>query len=221
MTERLKQVQCFLFDMDGTLLSDRGIFVIAEKKGFLEDLIRDIKDESMKYYERSIKIAMLSKGQSKQEFLDIFRTVPFNKNVEFVIKELKKRGLVTAIATDSYQFLADDVQNRLDIDYAFANKLEFDGDIITGGLEMHNKSLAKDFNSESIYSICKSCVLDQLCRDLSISVEEAAAVGDGIVDTGMIKKAGLGVAINASDKVKKHADIVIEDMAVLLDYIGE
>lgn len=207
--------------MDGTLLKDRGIFVIAEKKGFLEDLIRDIKDNSMEYYQRSIKIAMLSKGKSKQEFLNIFRTVPFNENVEFVIKELKKRGIVTAIATDSYQFLADDVKNRLGIDYAFANKLEFDGDIITGELEIHNKSLEKDFNSENIYSICKSCVLDQLCKDLGISIEEAVAVGDGIVDIGMIKKAGLGVAINASDKVQKHADIVIEDMGMLLDYIKE
>ncbi len=175
----------------------------------------------MEYYQRSIKIAMLSKGQSKQEFLDIFRTVPFNKNVEFVIKELKKRGIVTAIATDSYQFLADDVKNRLGIDYAFANRLKFDGDVITGELDIHNKSLTKGFNSGSIYSICKSCVLDQLCKSLDISIEEAVAVGDGIVDISMIKKAGLGVAINASDKVNKHADVVTEDMNILLDYIGE
>jgi len=217
----MSKFKLVLFDMDGTLLKDRGIFVIAEKKGFLEDLIRDIKDNSMEYYQRSIKIAMLSKGQSKQEFLDIFRTVPFNKNVEFVIKELKKRGIVTAIATDSYQFLADDVKNRLGIDYAFANRLKFDGDVITGELDIHNKSLTKGFNSGSIYSICKSCVLDQLCKSLDISIEEAVAVGDGIVDISMIKKAGLGVAINASDKVNKHADVVTEDMNILLDYIGE
>jgi len=217
----MSKFKLVIFDMDGTLLKDRGIFVIAEKKGFLEDLIRDIKDNSMEYYQRSIKIAMLSKGQSKQEFLDIFRTVPFNKNVEFVIKELKKRGIVTAIATDSYQFLADDVKNRLGIDYAFANRLKFDGDVITGELDIHNKSLTKGFNSGSIYSICKSCVLDQLCKSLDISIEEAVAVGDGIVDISMIKKAGLGVAINASDKVNKHADVVTEDMNILLDYIGE
>jgi len=210
-----------LFDMDGTLLRDRGIFVIAEKKGFLDGLIRDIKDESMEYYERSIKIANLSKGYTKEEFLKIFRTVPFNKNVEFVIKELKKRGIVTAIATDSYQFLADDVKNRLNIDYAFANRLKFDGNVINGELEIHNKSLTKDFNGKNLYSICKSCVLEQLCQRLGISVEEAIAVGDGIVDIGMIKKADLGVAINASEKVQKHADIAIDDMGMLLDHIKE
>ena len=215
----MSKFKLVLFDMDGTLLKDRGIFVIAEKKGFLNELIRHIKDSNMEYYERSIEIAKLSKGYSREEFLEIFREVPFNNNVEFVIRELNKRGFKTAIATDSYQFLADDVKNRLGIDYAFANKLKSDGDIITGELEIHNKNLTKDFNGENIYSICKSCVLEQLCKDHGITVEEAIAVGDGIVDIGMIKKAGLGVAINASDKVNVHADVVTDDMGILLDYI--
>ncbi len=42
----MSKFKLVIFDMDGTLLKDRGIFVIAEKKGFLEDLIRDIKDNS-------------------------------------------------------------------------------------------------------------------------------------------------------------------------------
>ena len=215
----MNKYKLVLFDMDGTLLKDRGIFVIAEKKGFLEDLVRYIKDSSMEYYERSIKIANMLKGESCSSFLEIFRTINFSNNVEFVISELKKRGIVTAIATDSYQFLVDDVKNRLGIDYVFGNILVIDDDVITGELEIHNKELAKDFSGESIYSICKSCVLDQLCNKLGISVEDAVAVGDGIVDIGMIKRAGLGVAYNALDMVNKNADVEIDDMKVLLEYI--
>jgi len=208
-----------LFDMDGTLLKDRGIFVIAEKKGFLDDLIKYIRDNSMEYYDRSIKIANMLKGQSYNDFLKIFRQIPFNENVEFVINELKKKGITTAIATDSYQFLVDDVKKRLDIDYAFGNNLKVRNNIITGELEIHNKSLTKDFSGENIYSICKSSVLDQLCKDIGISVEEAVAVGDGIVDVGMIKRAGLGVAFNGSDLVKNSADVKISNMKDLLAYI--
>ena len=215
----MSRYRLVLFDMDGTLLRDRGIFVIAEKKGFLDDLIKYIRDSNMAFYERSIKIANILKGESCMDFLDIFRKIPFNKNVESTIKELKERGIITAIATDSYQFLVDDVKNRLGIDYAFGNELIIDDDMITGELEIHNKELTKDFSSENIYSICKSCVLDQLCKDLGISVEEAIAVGDGIVDIGMIKKAGLGVAFNGSEMVKNNADIKISDMKVLLEYI--
>jgi len=208
-----------LFDMDGTLLKERGIFAIAEKKGFLDDLYKYIRDGSLEYYQRSIVIAKLLKGYNKNEFLDIFKNIPYNKNVEKVINKLRKKGIKTAIATDSYQFLADDLKERLGIDYAFANIIKTNGDIFTGELIIHNKNLTKDFNGENIYSICKSCVLDQLCDNLKISVEEAIAVGDGIVDIGMIKKAGLGVAINASENVKKHADLEIDDMNKILNYI--
>jgi len=146
-------------------------------------------------------------------------SIPFNKNVELVISELKKRGIITAIATDSYQFLVDDVKDRLGIDYAFGNNLIIDNDIIIGELEIHNKDLTKDFSGENIYSICKSCVLDQLCKDLDISIEEAIAVGDGIVDVSMLETAGLGVAYNAHEKIQKHANVVTNDMRVLLEYI--
>jgi len=208
-----------LFDMDGTLLKDRGIFVIAEKKGFLDELWRFIKDESMEYYERSIEIAKLSKGFSKTEFLKIFRTVPLQKDAETVIKELKNKNIKTAIATDSYKFLADDLKERLGIDFTFANNLIIDDDIITGELEIYNTELKEDFSSDRIYSICKSCVLEQLCKELGIALVEVIAVGDSKVDIGMIKKAGLGIALNASDEVKKHADLVSDNLRIILEYI--
>ena len=208
-----------VFDMDGTLLKDRGIFVIAEKKGFIEDLWRFIKDESMEYYERSIEIAKLSKGFSQKEFLEIFRTVRLQEDAEEVIKKLKKRNIKTAIATDSYKFLADDLKERLGIDYTFANNLIIDDDIITGKLEIFNTELKEDFSSDRIYSICKSCVLEELCEDLDISLEEAIAVGDSKVDIGMIKRAGLGIALKATDEVKQQADLVSDNLSIILEYI--
>lgn len=208
-----------MFDMDGTLLQGRGIFEIAEKKDFLKDLIRLIRNSSQEYYKRSIEVAKLSKGFSCYEFLEIFRNVPLQYNAKKVIKELRKRKVITAIATDSYQFLADDLKNRLSIDYAFGNNLITNDDIITGELEIQNKDLKKDFNSNKIYSICKSCVLEQLCNDLKIPVKKTIAVGDGIVDISMIQKAGIGIAFNASEEVKKFADVVTDDLIKILDYI--
>jgi len=204
--------------MDGTLLKDKGIFVIAEKKGFKDELIRILRNDSMEFYKRSIEVAKLLKGYEKQEFLDIFRTVPVQDSIEKIIKELRKKNIKTAIATDSYQFFADDLKQRLKIDYAFANKLLTNNGVITGELEIHNKNLVKDFNGR-IYSICKSHVLEQLCTDLGITVNQAIAVGDGRVDIGMIKKAGLGIAFNALDEVKSYADIVTDDINVLLELI--
>ena len=207
------------FDMDGTLINGRGIFLIAEKKNFINELLRLIKYDGIDFYEKSIEIAKLSKGFKKNEFLEIFRTVPLHENIKTVIEGLKKRDIKTAIITDSYQFLADDLKDRLGIDYAFANNLIINNGIITGDLEIHNTELKKDFYSGKIYSICKSNVLEQLSNKLGILVGESIAVGDGKVDIGMIKTAGLGIAFNATEEVQQNADIVIRDMKEVLEYI--
>ena len=207
-----------IFDMDGTLLKEKGIFVIAEKKGFKDKLINILRNDSIEFYKRSIEVAELLKGQKKNEFLDIFRTIPFQDNIKDILKELRQKQIKIAIATDSYQFFADDLKQRLNIDYAFANYLITNDDIITGELVIHNKNLLKDFNGR-IYSICKSHVLEKLCTDLGIMVNEAIAVGDGKVDIGMIEKAGLGVAFNAPEEVQKYADIVTNDLRSILNYI--
>ncbi len=215
----MSKFKLVIFDMDGTLIKDRGIFVIAEKKGFKEELIKKIKDDSIEFYKRSIDIAKLSIGLNKREILEIFRSIKLSENVEKVITELKEHNIKTAIATDSYKFLADDLKDRLKIDYTFANNLIINEDIITGELEIHNKDLTQDFFSGEIYSICKSCALEQLCNELRINLNEAIAVGDGKVDIGMIKKAGLGIAYNAPEEVQKNADIITNDLRKILDYI--
>jgi HAD superfamily phosphoserine phosphatase-like hydrolase len=208
-----------LFDMDGTLLKDKGIFVIAEKKDFIEELVRLFKDNSREFYKRSIDIAKLQKGFSKKEYLEIFRTVPLQDHAKDVIGKLKNKKIKTAIVTDSYQFLVDDLKERLGVDYAFGNELVTNGDTITGELVMKNKDLEGEFYTGKIYSICKSRILNQLCEELDINEEEVIAVGDGKIDIGMIKKAGLGIAINALEEVQRNADIVTNDLRIILDYV--
>jgi len=208
-----------LFDMDGTLLRDRTIFVFAEKKGFMDDLRRLIKNTNMEFYEKSIEIAKSLKGLDSKELLEIFRNMPLQKHAENVVKELKKKGIKTAIVTDGYQFVANDLKERLDMDYAFANNIIIDKGIVTGELIIHNKELIEESVESNIYSICKSCVLEQLCKELDITSDEVIAVGDGKVDICMLKKAGLGIAFNASAEVKKHADISITNMSLILNHI--
>jgi phosphoserine phosphatase len=215
----MSKFKLVMFDMDGTLIRDRGIFVIAEKKGFKDELIKKLNNNSIDFYLKSIDIAKLSKGLKISELLEIFRSIKLSKNVEKVLYKLKKHNIKTAIATDSYKFLADDLKDRLGINYTFANNLIINDDIITGELEIHNKDLTKDFFSGKIYSICKSCALENLCKELGIEIKEAIAVGDGKVDIGMIKKAGLGIAYNAPEIVQKNADVVTSDLEIILDYL--
>ena len=207
-----------LFDMDGTLLDGRTIYILAEKKEFKNEL-KSILKSGKKFYEITIEIAKLLKGYKKTELIKIIREIPLQKDVEKLIKELKKRKIKTAIVTDSYQFVADDLRKRLDLDYAYANNLISLNGRFTGRIVIHNNELIKDYINNEIYSICKSCVLDELCDKLGISEKEVIAIGDGIVDISMLDKAGLGIAFKASEKVQKHADVTSSDIINLLNYL--
>ena len=207
-----------VFDMDGTLLRRRTIFVFAEEKGFMDELLK-IVNSNQESYKKSIEIAKLLKGMNSSELLQIFRNIPLQEHVEKVINEIKKKGIKTAIITNSYQFVADDLKSRLDIDWAFANNLIIDKNIVTGELIINNKKLVKQFDGCKIHSICKECVLIEICKKLNITTEEAIAVGDGLIDTCMIKKAGLGIAFNAPQGVQKYADISTSDFSIILKYI--
>lgn len=206
-----------MFDMDGTLIDGRSIFVFSEKKGFKDKLLRSLESDK-EPYEKSIEIAQFLHGTSSIELLEIFRKIPLHNNVEKVAQELREKNVKTAVVTDSYQFIADDLKKRLHFDYAFANNLIIEQGIVTGKININNSSL-KRCETGVMYSICKGLVLDQLCAMLNITPAEVIAVGDGVVDIGMIKKAELGIAYNASEQVQKNADIVTDDLAVVLDYI--
>jgi phosphoserine phosphatase SerB len=207
-----------LFDMDGTLLKNRTFFVFAEQYGFTDRLMMILKSEK-RPYEKTIAIASLLKGLKKKNLLDLFHRIPLQEDVESVLTELHKRKIITAIASDSYQFAADDLKDRLGMNYAFANDLIIEEGIVTGDIAIRNSQLHEDVIDHQVYSNCKSDILEELCQSLHLSLEETIAVGDGIVDRGMLSRAGLGVAFHASEKVLKHADIMITRMRTLLDFI--
>jgi phosphoserine phosphatase len=206
-----------MFDMDDTLLEGRTIFAFAREKGF-RDQLHSIINSNLESYEKTIEIAKLLAGMNSNELLEIFRKIPLRNNVENVIQELKKKNITTAIATNSYNFVAEDLQKRLDIDYIFANNLIIKKDIVTGEIEINNKDMRR-CNGGYIYSICKGYILNQLCNKLNISLDESIAIGDGRVDIGMIKKAGIGIAFNAPSIVKKNADISTDDISVILEHV--
>jgi phosphoserine phosphatase SerB len=214
MKQKFKLV---LFDLDGTLLDGRTIFVFAQKKGFTNQLSAILC--SMKEpYEKSLEIAALLKGMHYQELLEIFRTIPLQEHVETVISKLQDKQVKTAVVTDGYQRFANDLKKRLGLDYAFANRLMANNQVVTGDLLFQNKEFKRSSNGK-IYSIDKHAVLDFLCMILDLPTQEVIAVGDGFVDIDMIKAAGLGVAYRAPPEVQTHADVITDDLRFILPYI--
>ena len=65
----------------------------------------------------------------------------------------------------------------------------------------------------TLSGVTKASAIDVLCEYLGVDISDTVAIGDGSNDIGMIKRAGLGIAMgNASDEVKAAADRVTDSI---------
>ena len=206
------------FDMDDTLLSGRTIYVIADRKGFRDEVDRIISME-IPNYRKTMEIAKLLEGMSVEEFLEIFRSIPLNDNVPEVFDEIRKRKIKTAIISNSYDIAAKDLAERLKIDFVIANELIIKDGIITGEVISHNKNPVDKIGDCRSYSVCKSEALEEICRKLNIDPSETIAIGDGSIDRFMLSTAGLGIAYRPKANLEDYADVVINDMIELLRFL--
>ena len=207
-----------MFDMDGTLLKERTIFTLAEKKGFKQELLDILENETYNYV-KTRKIASFLKGMLVSEFLDVIKSMPLSDYVVEVINELKNRGIKMSIVSNSYDLAIEDLRRRLGIDFGFGNHLIIRDDVITGEIEFHNKKPVPKKDCCRSYSVCKRDVLEYLCAKLSLSKNEVVTVGDGKIDVFMFQEAGLSAAYNAPRNVQEYADVSISDMRELLKYV--
>ncbi len=211
-------IRLVAFDMDGTLIKKRTIFVFAEKLGFISKLEDILQKKDLQPYQKTILIASLLKNYYKDELLEFFREIPLQDHITEVISKLREKDIITTIITDSYDFVAEDLMFRLHLDDFYANNLIIRDGIITGEVIIHNKNLLRECDNK-IYSICKSKIIEDLCDKLGISLKQVIAVGDGIVDRCMLKKSGVGIAFNAPTIVQKSADYTTNDLRDILRFI--
>ncbi len=205
--------------MDGTLLYGRTIYALAAELGFEENL-RQIMLSNLQEFEKTIEIAKLLRGLSVKRFLEIFDKIPFRAGIQKVITATREAGMMTVIATDSYQLAANRLAERLGIDRAFANELEIREGEITGRIKLNNDRLEPLIAGCKIRSICKRDILHELCSELGITTAEIVAVGDSSNDKCMLEAAGLGVTFESSTEINDFADIILnDDLSEILDYI--
>jgi HAD superfamily phosphoserine phosphatase-like hydrolase len=204
--------------MDGTLLKGRTIVKMGEAKGNISR-IHDILESREKSYVKTIKIAKCLKCMTTRKFLDVFRTIPLQKDVEYVINELRKKKIKTAIVTDSYTLGACDLKKRLGIDYVFANKLIIEKGHISGDIVLQNTQLSMKHPECLQHSICKGEIVLELAKKLGITTKEIIAIGDSMVDICMLQQAGLGIAFQAPKVVRDSADISTNDFIDVLKYV--
>ncbi|MGQ9718908.1 MAG: phosphoserine phosphatase SerB [Nitrososphaerales archaeon] len=190
-----------VFDLDTTFIEQEIINEIAKLAG-VDSQVERITKRAMKGemdYKQALRerVKMLA-GLPVSSLGKILSEITLTKGVEDIIFVLKEFGCKIAIITGSFSYFTDRIKERFDIDYAFANELVIKEGRLTG--EVKEPIIDADM---------KRKLIQELIEKEGIRKEEVIAIGDGANDRFMLMEAGLGIAFNAQEILRKVADGVI------------
>jgi glucosyl-3-phosphoglycerate synthase len=181
-----------VFDMDNTLLKGRFIDYASKKIGFEKKLVEIISRNQESYLITKL-IARLFKGMDISYLLKIVDKIPLVPDAVDVVKELKSRGYVTGIISDSYDCIVRHIQVKVSADFSLANELEFSQSVATGELKIPSFFMRTEYSACN-HNFCKSNALLQVAKQYGIPLANTIAVGDSEYDVCMVRMAGIGVA---------------------------
>jgi len=203
-----------IFDMDDTVLMGRYIYQAAEEFNFKKELL-DIINNNKDSYLIMKMIAHLLKGLNLAQLLSVADKIPLVPDVVEIIAELKKRGYVVGVLSDSYHFVAEHTAHKIAADFSIAHELEFSQSMATGEIKVLSY-FAKNSRSKCNHNFCKSNVMLHLSEKYNIPLENIITLGDSESDICLIKYAGIGVAFCSKNNILNSvADMRISQKSFL------
>jgi phosphoserine phosphatase len=186
-----------VFDMDSTIVDGEVINELARAAG-VEPQVAKITERAMRGemdFRDALRqrVAML-KGLTVQDLEAVADGLRLTPGAEDLVRTLKEMGFRLALISGGFTFFTDRLQRDLGFDYTYANQLVIRDGVVTGEvqgdlIDMHRKGE----------------ILQELAEREGLKRDEVVAVGDGANDQIMIKNAGLGIAFNAKEILKRAA----------------
>jgi glucosyl-3-phosphoglycerate synthase len=199
-----------VFDMDDTILQGRFIDTCFDLFGMSEDLHK-VRNRESDPIIRSKLIATKLKGRSINELIEVVESLPIIRDAKNIMIELKKRGYIIGIISDSYDCITNHIKNKLGMDFSLSNELEFSKSICTGEIKIPSFFFNRP-GSICKHVLCKTNAILNIISKYGIKIENCIAVGDSTNDLCMIKESGLGIAFCSSEPLlNHHADVVISN----------
>lgn len=186
-----------VFDMDSTLIQCEVIDELAKLAGVGEK-VSAITERAMQGeldFKGSFRERLaLLKGLPWSEVERFADNLPLTEGAARLIGTLRRLGYKTAICSGGFDVFGKRLQETLGIDYVFANHLEAVGGKLTGSVV-----------GDIVDGERKASHVRDLAAELSLSLSQVIAVGDGANDLPMIRQAGLGIAFRAKPLVRQSA----------------
>ena len=157
----------------------------------------------MDFKESLGKRVALLKGLNEKALATAADKLTLTEGAERVIDKLKQLGFKIGIISGGFEYFGKDLQQKLGLDYVFANQLQIADGKFTGNI-----------NGDIIDGQKKAEILKTIAQVENISLKQTIAVGDGANDLPMISIAGLGVAFHAKPIVRENAQRSISSVGL-------
>jgi phosphoserine phosphatase len=204
----------FAFDMDSTLIEGEVIDELAKLAGVGDQVVK-VTESAMRgeieFQESFRRRVALLRGLPETKVRELLHTIPLVQGTEQLIATLKMLGYKTAILSGGFDFFARHLQERLGIDYVFANDLDIADGVVSGMVRTPIVDGAR-----------KAELLREIAQLENISLDQVVAVGDGANDLPMLGIAGMGIAFRAKPLVRQTASHAVSFLGLdsLLYLIG-
>ena len=203
-----------VLDADSTLIREEAIELLAEAAGSLEHVaavteraMRGELDFAASLRERVATLA----GLPVAEVASARARLTPTPGVQELIDGVHAAGGRVGVVSGGFHELLDPLAERLGLDFCRANRLEVDGDRLTG------RVLGDIVDAEA-----KRRALEEWAAASGAPLSRTIAVGDGANDLRMLDRAALGVAFCAKPVVRAQADVAIDrvDLSGVLALAG-
>ncbi len=197
-------------DMDSTMIEQECIDELADMVG-LRPRISAITERAMAgelVFEEALQARVkLLAGVRLAQIDALVARITLTPGARELVQTMRAHGAYTAMATGGFTQFTQPLAARIGFDQTFANRLEMDGDRLTGVVLKPIQGRAG-----------KRAALVELRDARRLPHDATLAIGDGANDLDMLREAGLGVAYHAKPKVAEAASARVDhaDLTALL-----
>ena len=209
-----KPKRVVVFDCDSTLIQAEVIDELSKFAG-VSDRVKEMTAKAMTGdidFDQALKQRVnLLKGLTVDQLKLLSENIHLTPGSEELISALHHMGYIVALISGGFSFFTNYLKEKLNLDYVFSNELAIENDVTTG-----------EIKGDIINAERKGEIIKEIADLENISIDQIVAVGDGANDRFMLENAGLAIAFNPKEVLKKYSDgmITSENIFGLLYFLG-
>ena len=198
----LADVGLLAMDMDSTLITIECIDEIADfvgKKAEVAAVTASAMRGEIDWPESLRQRVALLAGLDESALASVYeKRLKLSQGAETLLASIKKAGIKTLLVSGGFTYFTERLKARLDLDFAFSNRLE----IVDGKLTGRVLGALCD-------AVGKAAHVREIAAELGLHREQIIVIGDGANDLKMMHEAGLSIAYRAKSVVQMEASIAL------------